>query len=92
MWICHPFKGYYLLTPSLIEKINMYHSLNVSETVNSDASIRTRGQPQPLSPSSSQPGSLDFSDLGRLLRGSADILDNNGPRLEAIAAQAQSQG
>ena len=92
MGICHTSMGYCFLTPSLFEQIHFYHRPTVSETVNFDASIRTRGQPRPPSPSSGQPGSLGFSDLGKLLRGSADILDNNGPRLEAIAAQAQRQG
>ena len=58
--------------------------------VNNQASLRTRGVP--ASVSSSEPSSLSFEDLGALLRGSADILDRNAPRFQAIAAQAGVRG
>ena len=59
-------------------------------SVSSDASLRTRGQTPPGRPGADT--SLAISDLGKLLRGGAAILDRNAPRLQALANQAGMTG
>ena len=59
-------------------------------SVNNQASLRSRGVP--ASVTSSEASSITFEDVGALLRGSAEILDRNAPRLQAIAAQAGVRG
>ena len=58
--------------------------------MSSDAALRTRGQA--AGGQAGEEAGLAISDLGKLLRGGADILDRNAPRLQAIASQAGMAG
>merc|ERR1712106_482515 len=62
-----------------------------SQSQSQGVGTRTRGFSNPNEPQNTENG-FTLEDIGKLLRGSANILDNNAPRLRGIANQAALEG
>ena len=62
----------------------------ITDSVNSQHSTRTRGIQGDVNNNNNN--NLTLSDIATLLRGSANILENNAPRLNNIVNQAGQQG
>ena len=68
---------------------------NVNNQANSGGSTRTRflnNNDSVADDDGANTSNLSLEDLATLLRGSADILENNAPRLSNIVNQAGQQG
>ena len=64
----------------------------IAGSVNSQHSTRTRGIQGDVNNNNNNNNNLTLSDIATLLRGSANILENNAPRLNNIVNQAGQQG
>merc|ERR1712106_453038 len=62
-----------------------------SQSQSQGVGTRTRGFSNSNGPQNTENG-FTLEDIGKLLRGSANILDNNAPRLRGIANQAAFEG
>ena len=76
-------------------KSNFMFAENVNNQANSGGTTRTRflnNNDSVADDDGANTSNLSLEDLATLLRGSADILENNAPRLSNIVNQAGQQG